>query len=341
MNEDKSLVTEEIQWPVDDIAVEATLVRPAGAGPYPAIVFVAGSGPTDRNWNSPAIPGSNGSGRLLAHALAAQGFVTVRYDKRASGPHVVENITRLTGKISLQGHVQEVAGAVSALVDRPDVDAARILALTSSEGAIHALNYQRQAAPVDLDRPHRFAGLVLTGVPGRSMADTMRSQIVPQLQQLPDGEQLVHQYDQTIADFSSGRPVEIDPSLPEGLRLVFTALTNPVNQPFSHELLTANPAHLLLDVPEPVLVVIGQKDLQVNWQVDGQALESALAGRDHVTFVYPQDANHVLKYEPKPREQLVPVEVQATYNAADRDLDPEALQAIETWLVRQAGGQAA
>ena len=339
MSEDKSLVTEEVRWLVDDIAVDATVVRPAGVGPYPAIVFVAGSGPTDRDWNSPAIPGSNGSARLLANALAARGFVTLRYDKRASGPHVMDNIARLTGKISLQGHVQEVAGAVSALADRPDVDAARILALTSSEGAIHALNYQRQAMPIDLDRPHRFAALALTGVPGRSMADTMRSQIVPQLQQLPDGEQLIRWYDQAIADFSSGQPVEIDPSLPEGLRVVFTALTNPVNQPFSHELLTANPARLLLDVPEPVLVVIGQKDIQVNWQVDGQALESVLAGRDHVTFVYPQDANHVLKYEPKPREQLVPAEVQATYNAADRDLDPEALQAIETWLTRQAGSQ--
>jgi pimeloyl-ACP methyl ester carboxylesterase len=332
MSQEKSLETEEISWPVDGIPVEATLVRPAGTGRRPAIVFVAGSGPTDRNWNSPAIPGSNGSGRLLANALAANGFVTLRYDKRASGPRLVENIALLTGKISLQSHVQELVSAVDALAVRPDVDSARILVLTSSEGAIHALNYQRQATQ------HRFAGLVLTGVPGRSMADTMRSQVVPQLQQLPNGERLIREYDQAIANFASGQPVDLDPSMPEALHLLLTGLSNPANQPFSREFLTVNPARLLLDVPEPALIVIGQKDIQVNWQVDGQALEAALAGRDNVTFVYPENANHVLKYEPKPREQLVPAEVAASYSAADRELDSETLQAIQTWLVRQAGG---
>ena len=60
---------------------------------HSAVVFVAGSGPTDRNWCSPLLPGTNGSGKLLAEALASQGFVTLRYDKLASGPHVKENIS--------------------------------------------------------------------------------------------------------------------------------------------------------------------------------------------------------------------------------------------------------
>ena len=38
-----------VSWLVDEIEVNATLTRPAGAGPFPAVIMVAGSGPTDRN----------------------------------------------------------------------------------------------------------------------------------------------------------------------------------------------------------------------------------------------------------------------------------------------------
>ncbi len=90
-----------VSWQVDEIDVNASLTRPDGDGPFPAIVMVAGSGPTDRNWNSPLIPGTNGSAALLAQALTAQGFITLRYDKRASGPKGQENAARLMGKIQL------------------------------------------------------------------------------------------------------------------------------------------------------------------------------------------------------------------------------------------------
>jgi alpha-beta hydrolase superfamily lysophospholipase len=330
MSEGKDLDNQEISWDVDGIAVNATLTLEAANGRRVAVALVAGSGPTDRDWDSPLLPGTNGSGKLLAEALARAGFVTLRYDKRGSGPRARENAARLAGRVGLQSHVDELAGAVAALAARPEVDAGRIFALTNSEGAIHALNYQRQATK------HRFAGLVLTGVPGRSMADTMRSQVVPQLQALPNGADLVRQYDATIAAISAGRPFEIDPSLPEGLRTLFASLTHPANNPFAGEFLAVDPAELLREVTEPVLIVIGKKDIQANWQADGQALEAALAGRDNVTFVYPENANHVLKYEPQPREQLAPAEVAAGYNAADRHLDPGALKAIQTWLGRQA-----
>jgi len=55
----------EISWPLDATTIDGTVVRPSGAGPFPAVVMVAGSGPTDRDWNSPLLPGPNGSARLL------------------------------------------------------------------------------------------------------------------------------------------------------------------------------------------------------------------------------------------------------------------------------------
>jgi alpha-beta hydrolase superfamily lysophospholipase len=88
--------------------------------------------------------GTNGSGKLLAELLAHEGFVTLRYDKRASGPHVKENISKLIGKISMQSHLDELSGAVETLVSDGHVREDCVFVLTNSEGAIHALNYQLQ-----------------------------------------------------------------------------------------------------------------------------------------------------------------------------------------------------
>ncbi len=70
----------DVQWRLDATTVDGTFVRPVGSGPFPAVVMVAGSGPTDRDWNSPLLPGTNGSARLLAEALARAGFASLRYD---------------------------------------------------------------------------------------------------------------------------------------------------------------------------------------------------------------------------------------------------------------------
>ncbi len=58
------------------------LELPKSSAPLPVALIIAGSGPTDRNGNSPAIPGANNSLKYLAEGLAGQGIASVRYDKR-------------------------------------------------------------------------------------------------------------------------------------------------------------------------------------------------------------------------------------------------------------------
>jgi alpha-beta hydrolase superfamily lysophospholipase len=316
----------ELQWPLDDTTMYGTLVRPAGHGPFPGVVFVAGSGPTDRDWTTPLIPGTNGSARLLAEQLADRGFASLRYDKRASGPHVMENMPQLIGKISMQSHVDELTSAVRELAQQDYVDASRIFALTNSEGALHALNYQvgGPATP--------FAGLVLTAPPGRVMSDVGRSQIAAQLSLLPAGERLLTAYDSAIQQFSAGEDVQIDPSLPQGAQMLLQGLSAPANLPFARELWMADAASLLAQVRVPVLVLIGKKDIQVHWQADGARLAQAVSGREDVQFVFPEHANHVLKHEPRPLEQIAPGEAALGYNAPDAVLDPETAAAILAWL---------
>jgi uncharacterized protein len=50
----------DVSWQLDSTTIDGTLVRPLGPGPFPAVVLVAGSGPTDRDWHSPLLPGSTG-----------------------------------------------------------------------------------------------------------------------------------------------------------------------------------------------------------------------------------------------------------------------------------------
>jgi hypothetical protein len=55
--------------------------------------------------------------------------------------------------------------------------------------------------------------------------------------------------------------------------------------------------------------------IQVDWQADAEPLQRAAAGRTDGSFLFPENANDVLKHEPRPREELVQGEVMQRYNA--------------------------
>ncbi len=318
-----------VSWEANGIQIEATLTQPVGSGPFPAVIFVAGSGPTDRNWNSPLIPGVNGSAAQLAAALTAKGFMTLRYDKSASGPNAMENVKGLLGKISVASHVAELAGGVELLAGRSGVDAAHIFALTNSEGAVHAINYQN-GHPA-----HPFAGMVLTAPPGRPIGAVAHSQLAAQLSPVPGGDKMLAMYDAAIADFLAGRPVQIDPSLPAGIQQLLQAVTQPINQPFSAELWMYDAAEELKKVEAPVLIVIGKKDIQVDWQADGAILQKLAETHPNLTVRFTENANHVLKHEELPRSQLTAAHAGETYSAEGIPLDQETVDLITGWLGAQ------
>ncbi len=319
---------EAVSWDIDDTTVEATLTIPEGDGPFPAVIMVAGSGPTDRDWNSPLLPGTNGSAALFADALTRAGHVTLRYDKRVSGPNALENAEKLLGQISLQSHLDELAGGVTLLAEHEAVDADNIFALGNSEGTLHALNYQREA----IDHP--LAGLILAAPPGRALKDVLRTQIEPQLAGTDDPEGQLALFDEALERFLSGEAIDPSPDLPPGIQQLLQGFEAPANLPFTRELFVVDPAEWLAEVDVPVLVLIGQKDIQIDWEIDGGRLEEAVEGSETVTFVYPENANHVFKYEEKPAGELTAVDA-TNYNAADRFLDEQSLTAILAWLANR------
>lgn len=319
----------EVTWELDGITMAGTLTEPTEPDSFPAVVMVAGSGPTDRNWNSPLLPGDNGSGRLIANVLAENDIASLRYDKRGSGPHVADNVQKLMGRVSMQSHVDELRDAVTVLAQEDGVQKSHIFGLGNSEGTLHVLNY----AISNTETP--LAGLVLIAPPGLDVGTVTRNQLVEQAAALPNGDALLALYDQAMQRFLAGEPAKPDAALPEGVQDIFKGLESPYNLPFSRELWTTNAADLLEKVGIPVLVVIGKKDTQVSWTADGEVLQNAAKDKHNVTFLFPENANHVLKHETKTREEIRGSYTPAGYNAAEAQLDTEAMQTIVTWMKDQ------
>jgi len=315
----------EVAWCLDDITVRGTLTLPAGDGPFPAVVLVAGSGPTDRDWCSPLLPGANGSGRLFAEAFADAGIASLRYDKRASGPDAAESARTLFGKLSMRSHLDELVAAVAVLAGCDSIDVARIAGLGNSEGTLHILHYVTSQQDVP------FVAIVLAAPPGRSVGEVLLAQLALQAAQVPGGAELMSEVEVAAARYGAGEPMNFDPRLPESVKMVLASFESPANLPLARELWNEDAAIILPKVEIPTLVLIGRKDLQINATVDGRALERAATGKDNITFAYPTNANHVFKEETRP-----PAEVAAApgigYNEDGTRLDPEALEMMLGWL---------
>jgi dienelactone hydrolase len=320
----------DVSWELDGITMEGTVVRPDGEGTFPAVVLVAGSGPTDRDWCSPLLPGSNGSGRLFAEALAGAGIASLRYDKRASGPHVMDNVSKLIGSLSMQSHLDELTAAVRVLSGLDVVDTSRIVGFGNSEGALHVLHYVTSAQNIP------FAGIVLAAPPGRPIQDVLLSQLALQSAHVPGGTEMMPMVREAVARYAAGQRMNLDPKLPDSVRMVLSSFETPANLPLARELWVESACDFLGNVRIPTLVLIGGRDVQIDAKADGAPLQKAAAGMSNVTFAFPPNANHVFK-----EDMRSPAEVAASpgngYNDPGTRLDPESLETILAWL-RGSGG---
>lgn len=315
----------DVTWQLDDITMEGTVVRPDGDGPFPAVVLVAGSGPTDRDWCSPMLPGTNGSGRLFAEAFASAGIASIRYDKRASGPHVRDNLMNLIGKMSMQSHLDELVAAVTAITELDFIDSSKIAALGNSEGTLHVLHYATSVQRIP------FVGIVLAAPPGRPVGEVLLSQLTFQLTGVPDGAEILSKVDQAAARYSAGDSMDADSTLPDSIQMVLASFEAPANLPLARELWAESACDALPKVTIPALVIIGGRDIQIDVRADGGPLERVAAGLPNVSFAYPERANHVFKEETRPPAEVA-AEPGSGYNESDTHLDPEGMATILGWL---------
>ena len=315
---------EDLQFDAADTTVHATLTRPEGASDVPGVVLVAGSGPTDRDWNSPLLPGDNGTAIELSERLATTGITVLRYDKRGTGQ------TALPGPISWDDYLAEVQAAVEVLRNKEYVDPDRIFLAGHSEGGAHVLRAIANGW-VTVD------GVILLATAGRKMSDLVLSQVREQLQGAGlDDEAVQVELDslrRAMDNISAGQDVDAErvSDIPGLIALVETLQAENARQ-FASLLISWDPVAAIAELSSPILIINGMKDTQVDPEHDARPLyEAAQASGLEAQLALVQDADHVLKHQSMPREQLS-AQHSLVYNDPTRALDEGAFEVLLRWI---------
>jgi len=272
-----------------DGGLHGTFARPADSARGPAVLIIAGSGPTDRNGNGPVV--QTDTYRKLAEGFASAGIRSLRYDKRGIG----ESRALVTREedVVFSDFVGDAVSALRNLSARPDVSS--VIIVGHSEGALIGLLASMKAD---------VAGLVLLTATGRSMRDILQDQLKNGLPPALETES------QTILE-----------TLAKGQRVITVTrelmpLFRPSVQPFMISVLNIDPATELAKVTKPILIMHAGRDLQI-FPSDFAALRKA---RPDAQFVEMRNANHVLKTAPADLAGN-----RALYQNRDAPLDPDVM----------------
>lgn len=283
-----------------------TLIRPAEN--HPVVLMIPGSGPTDRDGNSP-MGVTAAPYRLLAEALAARGIGSVRIDKRGMfGSKAVEVDPNA---VTIAAYGDDVAAWVAAA--RSATGRECIWLLGHSEGGLVAL--------AAAQRLKHLCGAIIVAAPGRKLGDVLREQ----LRANPANAPLLGDALPAIARLEAGERVDVS-AMPPALQALFA----PPVQGFLIDMFGYDPAALAAKAAIPLLVVQGGNDLQVAI-ADGEMLRAA---QPAARYVLVPDMNHVLKDVPGGDRAANA----AAYGDPSRPISPGLVDAIALFV---AGDRAA
>lgn len=302
---------EPVQVSVGGATLYGTLQAAAAAGAQPLVFIHPGSGPTDRDGNSAALPGRNDGLKLLAQALAARGVASVRMDKRGIGAS--KAAAPREADLRFTTYAGDTAAWLNHLVVQPRWCA--VVAAGHSEGALVV----QQALAGDAALAGRVAAQVLISAAGRPASVIVREQLKPKLPAA-----LYAQADAALSAIEQG---QVDQPVPQGL----DALLRPSVQPYLASWLPLDPVAILAHSRGPVLVVSGGADAQVG-AADAAALAQARAGVEAAAL--PTMA-HTLKAVSGPEQQM------AAYTDPALPLAPGLADAVAAFVQRVAAGTCA
>ncbi len=314
----------EVAFSSGDLSLMGTLTLPIdGSRPYPAALLIHGSGPVDRDGNAPGF--ETNAYRQVAEALAAVGVASLRFDKRGVGQSGGD-----AASASRADLLSDVRAALAALRARPEVDAARVILIGHSEGAY--------LAPIVAAEDPSVAGVALLCGAARSLAEITRWQVEEILRLRGATEEetaaALAQEDEYLAfvktsegewaDYSVDELRTAMPWLTEGAA---SALQASLALSWLREHYTDDPEAWLRQLAVPVLVVNGEKDLQVPAS-EAERIRVALGeGKDpEVTVHVLADLNHSLRFHPEPPSLM--------FAHLEQPVDPRVLDAVTAWAKR-------
>jgi pimeloyl-ACP methyl ester carboxylesterase len=299
-----------------------TLSRPKGAGPFPAVVMIAGSGPQARDEN---VEGHK-IFLVIADRLNRAGIAVLRYDKRGVGESKGSYTTATTTDFTA-----DAEAAVAWLRAQPGIAKGKLGLIGHSEGA--------EIAPVVAEHDPHIAFVVLLSTPAISGLETIVSQqrAIAEADGVPDAtanaqsslERRVLELVRQSLDEASAKAAVVKVLEQVGLSPAQAAVqAGQVSTPWFREFLNDDPASALARLRQPTLVVAGSKDLQVLPDMNLPVIRKALAGNRGAKIVELDGLNHLLQ----PAKTGAPSE----YGTTSISVAPAALDLITDWVVQRA-----
>ncbi|MGY0693455.1 alpha/beta hydrolase [Virgibacillus sp. FSP13] len=249
-----------------------SILVPKKGEKFPAALIIPGSGPTDRNGNSPGLPGKNNSLKLLAEGLAKNGIASLRYDKRGAGKNTQAVIAE--EDMRFDQFVTDAKQWIAKL--EKDDRFTDVIVIGHSQGSLVGMMAAENSGV--------SAFISLAGA-GRSIDQVLTEQ----LKTLPDN---LYKQSQTILE--QLKDEKIVNSVSDELLSIF----RPSVQPFLISWMKYNPTEEIKQLDIPTLIVNGKNDLQVSVD-DAKRLAEA---KPDAKILLIDKMNHVLKEAPADRE---------------------------------------
>jgi pimeloyl-ACP methyl ester carboxylesterase len=307
-----SIATDEtVRIPASGFGLAASVAKPVDAkAPLPAIVLVGGMGSADRDGFVAGIPVLG----QLAAGLVDAGFLVVRYDKRGAGQSGgrVETAT-------IADQAEDVRAIIRWLEkQRKDIDKKRISLVGHAEGAWVALNVAARDK-----RVAAVALLAAASVPGGQLILEQQQHLLDRLK-TPDADKQAKIALQTRINTAVLKGTGWD-DIPSELR-------SAADTPWFSSFLAFDPARIMRDVRQPILIVHGELDTQVRAHHADRLADLARARKRKVTVdvVRLPGVNHL----------LVPAktgEADEYATLPEKKVASTATAAIAAWLARIVG----
>lgn len=253
-----------------------TLLLPQSKRKMPVVLLIAGSGPTDRDGNSPLLKGANNSLKLLAEGLAGKGIASLRYDKRGIGESGKDMLlaAKNTGKmpreedLNFDNFIDDAVLWGQKL--RGDKRFSAVAIAGHSEGSLIGIVAAQKM------KADAFISIAGAGRPvGQILLEQLKQQLPPDLMKTSEA---------IISQLAAGKTVE---SVPPALNIVFRRSI----QPYMISWLRLDPAKEIAKLSIPVLITQGTTDIQATVQ-DVKLLAAANLSAKVLMI---DGMNHVLK----------------------------------------------
>jgi len=226
------------------------------------VLFISGSGPTDRDGNNPQM--KNNSIKFLAEDLNNAGIPSVRYDKRG----IAASVAAMGKEEDLR--FSHYADDVRAWIDFLTKDYKRVVVIGHSEGA-------QVGVLAAIDNPKVAAVITIAGA-GRKIGVVLREQLAVQ------SAALLTMAEPFLKSLENGETVDNVPPM-------LMSLFRPSVQPYFISWLAIDPAVEIAKITVPVLIIQGETDIQTSPE-DATLLQK---GQPNATMRIIPSMNHVFK----------------------------------------------